>query len=299
MSQGLTKVPAPKVGIHRGIADAVYHSWDLCSSSRLRTIHNLTEAHLKCEMDAQREETEETAVGTAAHTLIFQSRQVLDLMFAIGGPINEKTGKEYGRDTKAFETWLAEQGKQDVLRVDELNRALAIAHAVQSDPITGPAIAACKDRELSIVAPIGDGVLCKGRIDGIGAGMLLDLKTTGRGISEEDFQRSLASRGYGIQAALYRQLCDTLGIPVIDVAYIVAESEPPYCARLFRLKDEVLADYDELLPGLIDRYARCIETGNWPGYPSQVVEVGLPPWHAKKIAEMAAVVRMGKEVELV
>ena len=40
-------------------------------------------------------------IGRAAHTLILEGRERFDAEYAIGGPINEKTGKCFGSATKA------------------------------------------------------------------------------------------------------------------------------------------------------------------------------------------------------
>lgn len=47
-------------------------------------------------------------VGRAAHVLILEGRQRYEAEFAVGGPINPKTGQPYGSNTKAFAEW-AEQ----------------------------------------------------------------------------------------------------------------------------------------------------------------------------------------------
>src|SRR5690606_37107688 len=57
-------------------------------------------------------------LGRAAHTRILEGREVYERSFAIGGPINEKTGKPFGRDTKAFAEWTIACGKP-VLSFDQ------------------------------------------------------------------------------------------------------------------------------------------------------------------------------------
>ena len=50
-------------------------------------------------------------VGRAAHVRILEGRNVYETAFALGGPINERTGKPYGANTKAFAEWAHAQGK--------------------------------------------------------------------------------------------------------------------------------------------------------------------------------------------
>lgn len=59
------------------------------------------------------------AFGRAAHTLILEGRDAFEREYAIGGPINPKTGKPFGSSTGAYASWLAESGKQAAVTGDE------------------------------------------------------------------------------------------------------------------------------------------------------------------------------------
>jgi len=50
-------------------------------------------------------------VGRAAHKLILEGREAFDDGYAVGGPINPKTGEVYGARTKAYAEWASAQGK--------------------------------------------------------------------------------------------------------------------------------------------------------------------------------------------
>lgn len=56
--------------------------------------------------------------SSAAHTLILEGRHRYESEFAVGGPINPKTGNPFGSGTKAFAEWAEEIGKP-VLRDDQ------------------------------------------------------------------------------------------------------------------------------------------------------------------------------------
>ena len=51
-------------------------------------------------------------VGRAVHTLALEGKEHYAAEYAVGGPINEKTGQPFGSATKAFAEWAAKQGKQ-------------------------------------------------------------------------------------------------------------------------------------------------------------------------------------------
>ncbi|MCK6466520.1 MAG: PD-(D/E)XK nuclease-like domain-containing protein, partial [Phycisphaerae bacterium] len=50
-------------------------------------------------------------VGRAAHVLILEGRKRYEHEFAVGGPLNPKTGKPFGSNTKAFAEWAERQSK--------------------------------------------------------------------------------------------------------------------------------------------------------------------------------------------
>lgn len=50
-------------------------------------------------------------VGRAAHKLILEGRTKFEATYVTGGPVNPKTQKPFGKDTKAFEEWAKAQGK--------------------------------------------------------------------------------------------------------------------------------------------------------------------------------------------
>jgi hypothetical protein len=50
-------------------------------------------------------------VGRALHTLVLEGRDRFEAEYAIGGPINPKTGEMFGPTTKAYAEWAAAQGR--------------------------------------------------------------------------------------------------------------------------------------------------------------------------------------------
>jgi len=50
-------------------------------------------------------------VGRALHTLVLEGRDRFEQEYAVGGPVNPRTGQIYGANTKAYAEWAAAQGK--------------------------------------------------------------------------------------------------------------------------------------------------------------------------------------------
>ena len=76
------------------------------------------------------EETEAMALGSAVHMLALEPERFEQEYDIHEGPINPKTGRSYGRDTKAFEEWLAavDPSSKWIMR-DEFDEVKKIATA--------------------------------------------------------------------------------------------------------------------------------------------------------------------------
>jgi exodeoxyribonuclease VIII len=269
-----------KPGIHKGIPERDYHALDLCSASRLKVLHATTPMHLRQQLDAGEQDSASMRIGSALHCRTLEGPAEYAKRYAIGGPINPKTGRPFGSDTKAHQEWALSQGRP-TLTYDEDEQVTAMAAAIWAHPSAALLLKACKDRELTVVGEL-HGTMCKARIDAHGtvdgAGVIVDIKTTARGAGPEDFQRAIGGFGYGLQAALYEALAAKAGLPVGHFVFIAVESAAPYAVAAYRLKNEVMVLYEQVLPRLLETYTACAASGRWNGWPDDVVEIGLPGW---------------------
>ena len=73
-------------------------------------------------------------IGRALHTLVLEGRDRFEAEYAVGGPINPKTGEIFGPTTKAFAEWAAAQGKP-VLTVAQFDLVENMADGVRANGI--------------------------------------------------------------------------------------------------------------------------------------------------------------------
>ena len=84
----------------------------------------------------QTRESDAYLVGRATHCRILEGRDVYESQFALGGPINPKTKKPFGKDTQAFRGWAKTQGKPGVHYDDmELIENLASGVSMNSEAV--------------------------------------------------------------------------------------------------------------------------------------------------------------------
>lgn len=199
-------------------------------------------------------------VGRAAHVLILEGRPRYERAFAIGGPINPRTGQPFGSTTKAFAEWAERQSKP----------VLSDAQAALVEQIAAAVCGHLFAREL-LSEGVAEGVVrcayaghrCQARIDWINPVPdrgIVDLKTA----DELDlFESAMRAFGYVHQVAFYRALVAEVSGRALPVHIVAVEKREPFRCGLWQVAPEVLdqaqAENEEAMRDLL----RCRETGDW------------------------------------
>jgi len=197
-------------------------------------------------------------IGRATHTLILEGKEKFDEEYAVGGPVNKKTGKPYGKDTKAFAQWTVQQGKP-VLTQEQFdlirNMAIGVALHEKASEILSTGIA-----EGVVRAEYCD-VPCQIRMDWFNPqGGLADLKTC------DDltwFEADSRRWGYAHQMAFYRAVLAVAIGTAVPVHLIAIEKRQPFRCGLWRISDDVLAAAQKENEAAIRRLKRCQEKDTW------------------------------------
>ena len=138
-------------------------------------------------------------------------------------------------------------------------------------------------KELSITFELS-GVLCKARLDLVGADYIADLNTTrvGDGCARW-FELNAFRRGYFRQAGFYLQ-AKRMDQEVDAFYFVVIESEPPFLVNVIAVdpKSAALGLGTQIMH--IEKFKECMEAGAWPGYCAEEVPViSTPDWAAEKL----------------
>lgn len=225
-------------------------------------------------------------LGTQLHTLVLEGVEALQDQYAIGGPVNPKTGKPYGDDTKAFAEWFQDQGKARGMSADRFKFLAAMRDGVMRNAFARQVIEAPGSVEYRIDwDDAATGLPLKLRADKVtNRGLIGDLKTTDD-ITPDAFGRSVFNFEYHCQAALYLAGAQTQGIGGPFVFVVVSKTPPHECATYVldpvslhigeQVNDKTLAEL------LIRR-----QSGDWSGRWSQdLYTVSLPAWAVKQFKE--------------
>jgi len=199
-------------------------------------------------------------VGRAAHTLILEGRQRYEREYAVGGPINPKTGQPYGSQTKAFAEWAERQGRP-VLSDTQAATVEQMAAAVREHLFA---------REL-FADGVAEGVVrceyaghrCQARIDWInpveGRG-IVDLKTADE---LDSFEMAIRAFNYLHQIAFYRALVAEASGHVLPVHIVAVEKREPFRCGVWQVAPKVLDEAQRECEEAMQDLRRCRETGNW------------------------------------
>lgn len=275
-----TRLPAP--GVYANTPAALYHAWDAASNSRLSKLQR-SPAHLRAYLDEPPEDTDALRQGRAVHAAILEPDAFTTEFVAAPQGLDRRTtaGKQ------AYGEFLAQSIGKTVLSADEHAMCLAIRDSVHRRRCAIGVLEGAGEVELSVLWTHGEtGLACKARWDrytpGLGGGTIVDVKTT-RNASLNDFERSLFTYGYHRQAAFYLDSAAAHGMAAEHYVIIAVEKEAPYEVAVYRLTEGAIDAGREQLQPLIRRYAECVRSNTWPGYPDVVQDIALPSWAWDKI----------------
>lgn len=199
-------------------------------------------------------------VGRAAHTLILEGRERYQREFAVGGPINPKTGAPFGSQTKAFAEWAERQSKP------VLSDAQAALVEQMSAAVSGHVFA----REL-LADGVAEGVVrgeymgqhCQARIDWINPVEdrgIVDLKTADE---IDSFELSMRAFGYLHQVAFYRAIVAAVSSHVLPIHIIAVEKREPFRCGVWQIAPAVLDEAQRQNEDAMSEMRRCRQTGDW------------------------------------
>jgi hypothetical protein len=243
-----------------------------------------TPAHLRYALDhPDTDDTDALILGRAVHCLILDGESCYDHRFAVG-PCDH-------RGRKDWKDWLADvPSDMDALRPMDDAQARAMAESIMHHPAARALLEAADSHEVSMLWE-HDGVPCKARPDALvpSIGAVVDVKTT-IDAGPDAFMRAIWNFGYHRQAAHYMPGVRSLRWEYDWEYYaiIALEKEPPYLVAVYELRDDAIAAGETQLAPLRQRWAECMRTGHWPGYPAGSTQISLPPWAWAAIDEMEA-----------
>lgn len=201
-------------------------------------------------------------IGRATHVLILEGRDVYEAAFSFGGPVNPKTGKPFGSNTKAFAEWAAAQGKP-VLSHEHVELVEQMASGVNMNDEAVDLL--LHGRSEGVVRTDYCEVPCQIRIDWLHPNRgLVDLKTTA---DLTWFENETKRRRYHNQLAFYQAVLAQVIDQHVPVHLIAIEKIEPFRCGVWHVSDNTLAIARQENEAAIRRLITCQTDDHWPtGY---------------------------------
>lgn len=270
-----------------------YHADDLGGAPSLSAsiVHLLYErspahafhAHPRLNPDFVRAEESKFDRGTVAHALLLQGEKIIELV-----------------DAKDWRTRAAQDARAEARRAGKVamlahhwDEVQAMVKAARRQlpgwKLKPPAFKKGTPEQTLVWEE--NGVECRALIDWLhdDHSTIDDYKTTGATANPEQWCRStLFSIGADIQVAWYLRGMRALTGKTPDWRYVVQETSAPYALSVVGVTPAVLEVANAKIDLALEVWARCLKSGEWPGYPTRIAYAELPGWEAARWLEREA-----------
>jgi len=266
-------------GVVAGVDNESYHAdtTSLSASGAKLLLPPSCPAKFRQRMDGPKEYKQVFDFGSVAHALVLGEGCNF---VAIDQPDYRSKAAQTERDA------IRKDGKTPIL-TKELEQASAMAAAVYVHPLAGELLGAKGQAEVSWYADDPKtGIRLRARPDWATSDYdpdrlwIVDYKTTVTA-NPKDFARKASDYGYHLQAAWYINVAELLGYVAPAFVFIAQEKEPPYLVSVVEFDAQAIEEGAALSRQAIDVFKHCTDTGEWPGYPTDIHAMSLPPWAFK------------------
>lgn len=229
-------------------------------------------AHFKAAQDEEREETDAMRIGTLAHAMILEGKDLRDL-YAI-----KPEGMSFA--TKEGKAWKAEQ-TLPILKEEDANMIPRAAQAIADHPEAAAVLAGCQWREKAIVGTMY-GVECKALLDVCGTNgvqwVIADLKTC-QDASPRSFAKDVANRHYDLQAVWYSTLLGIVEQLEIQPYWIwlALEKSAPFVNAVYTAESWIESGTSKLHK-VLEIYRECTASDQWPMPFRGITKLERPVW---------------------
>ena len=248
-----------------------YLAIDAVNWSTLKAMRQSPLAY-KAAVESPRQDRDAFRLGRATHCSVFEPLEFVTRYRIWSG--ERRAGKVW----EAFRDECEAEHVTPLTR-DQWQRAQTMADAVRGCPLVAPMLADGLAEHVVTWTDEKTGIACKGRLDWLAPGLVLDLKTARNATNPRAFAAAAWSMGYFHQMAWYAR-----GAGVERARIVAVEPEPPHDVAVYELHEDGMHLADTELDALLDKVKVCRETNVFPGALASVIDLN-PPRYAWPDAE--------------
>ncbi|MEE2051747.1 PD-(D/E)XK nuclease-like domain-containing protein [Nocardiopsis tropica] len=269
-------------GVYDGIPEAVYHrdpvpGGSLSSSGARKLLAPSCPALFRYEQDHKQPHKAVFDFGRAAH----------EEVLGVGGGIEVVDAADWrGGDARKARDAAYDAGKTPLLPKD-YKVVKAMADALKAHPIAGALFqpGTGKAEQSLFWKDPQTGVICRARFDWLptqvkGRRLVIGDYKTCRSAAPADLSKAIHEHGYHQQDDWYRAGARALGIgdKHTSFVFIFQQKTAPYLVTVVELDWEARRIGAERNRHALKTYARCMETGVWPGFSDDIEVLSLPAY---------------------
>jgi hypothetical protein len=253
-------------------------TYDEIKAVNFSTLKHLATSPLlyRWRLDHPRPQTAALTMGLAIHCAVLEPEK-FDSRYAVF---------EGTRRGKEWDEWQAGRLGVQSLKPAEIERVQQSAKAVRSHRVAAGLLSGCRREEPLTWTDAGTGLACKGRVDAIAPGYVLDLKSA-RDVMPRQFERAAAGNLYHAQLAFYHDgAAAERKIDGTTPPYVIAvQSAEPYDVAVFQYDPSTIDAGRALYRSLLHKLIQCTEADFWPGCAPDLNQLMLPPWAEQILTE--------------
>lgn len=263
----------PEPGVYFGVPFPEYQSWKAYNPSLIKVGLEHSWKAMRHTMLNGSDSSDEMDIGKATHHAVFEPK-----FFEAKYKIWEGAKKQ----GKAWDAFAAEHEPQNILTASQFAECIAIRDAVRAHRAANELLTAPAHAEVSIVwVDNATGALCKGRIDWLPGGVILDLKTT-KDVRAFSFIRQVVNYGWHISLGAYVDGLAQHGVSIDRVVLLAADKTPWHDVAVYDLAPQAIRKGLEKWQYGLSRALECERLKRWPGYAPEPMELNLPDWAAEQ-----------------
>jgi hypothetical protein len=213
-------------------------------------------------------------IGSIIHLAVLEPAKFAACVVS-DGPINDKTGKPYGRDTQKFSDWQA--ANPDKMVVEPWIHTLLARMPAEVKEILKTGVA-----EASIYQTAACGLPVKCRPDHLVDTAIWHLKTC---LDIDRLERDIQKFEYWFADSWYRAVMLLETGKKHQSGFIFAEKKPPFRWRIAKIDADYAMYGDEVVAKTIGRLQVASVSGDWQDHDEISVMVSRPDWMGDEIDE--------------
>lgn len=278
----------PISGLVRNLPARDYHAHPAVNSGMLKPyIKFPTPAHAKDAIENPKEAGEALLRGSVVHTLCLEPHRI-DLDYVIEyEKLHDKTRLVKNGGSKELWDQMKKDADERLIPIVDnkmWHQAAGMAQSITSHEYW-QLVGKNADKEISVFSQIRNQYV-KVRPDAIYSRVILDIKTCRFPLTDPKIMQVIASEKYHLSAAMYLEVCKSVGLDVDRFVWVFVESFSPYLCRFFEATPKMLeVGRDEFYYSL-EKHSQCQKQRIWPGYPKDITSIDLPDWYESRDAYM-------------